>query len=173
LKSTSPLFSQRDNLFRVLAAGLRNLDEYLTAHPPPDYLFFAAFIHVYAIPGRFFEIMEMEGGRDLILSILQYRARFPQPRQDVQKGFYETLFMSFDNNWLSFVNHAKSLGVELPRPAEKLSADPQALEGAEIQEERRGDAIVDVPVGAFDEQAVGDNPSAHNSSETDDDWSTT
>jgi len=145
LKPTSPLFSRYEGLLQSLTTSLQDLPDDLTAHPPPDYLFFASLIYALRplIFGSNEEIIKTDACQNLILSILQYRARVPQFRKDIEENFYDTI-ATFENDWPDFVRRANELGVMLPPPATPPS-DPPPLEGTEIQEKTRqpsGDAII-------------------------------
>ena len=167
LQPTSPLFSQHENLLQSLATSLQDIHDDLAAHSPPDYLFFASLIYVgwllscYPVP----EVIKTDIGRNLILVILQYHARFTRLRTDIKEDFYDTLG-DFEQDWPDFVKLAEELGVVLPPPGVQPPTYPTPLEGAEIQEEPRqlsGDAIVDVRVDPLGEWSLEDNASAHSS----------
>jgi len=171
LQPTSPLFSQHQNLLKSLATSLQDLHDDLTAHPPPDYLFFASFTYVFCLlyyaPDA--GIIKTDIGQSLILAILQYRAHIAQLRRDIEVGFCNALYWSlFELDWPKFVQLAEKLGVVLPPSAARLATDPTP-EGTGIQEETRepcGDALVDIRVHPR-KQASQDTAYDHSSSAVD------
>jgi len=148
LKPTSPLFSRQGNVLQSLSSDLRGLHEDPEAGPSPDYLFFASFAYANRLLSCGSDIITTEMGRDLILAILQYRARVI-PRKDFEDGFYNSnLFgWTFENHWSEFVDNARELDIVVPSHAQGARADLLSLESAEIQEEPDhpyGDAVVEV-----------------------------
>lgn len=159
LKPTSPLVSRNIILLQSLTSGLRDLREDAETSPPPDYLFFASFAYVNGLVDYESDSITTQTGRDLILAILQYRERIV-PQKDVQDGLYDSQL--FDNNWSSFVDCARELGIIVSSPDEKPPADLAPLEAAEIQEgsdHPSGDAVVEI--------LHDHSPSTSSSSDTD------
>jgi len=144
LKPTSPLISRHVNVLQSLASYLR----YPEAGPSPAYLFFASFTYVFWLLARGSDTITTETGRDLILAILQYRARVI-PLKDFEDGFYNLNYYgwTFDDNWSNFVGRARALGIVVPSLAQEPPADLLSLKSAEIQPEPdhpSGDAVVEV-----------------------------
>ena len=136
-----------------MANRLRNLPDDLTTHPypPPDYLFFSSFTYCYWLLFRNSEIIKTEIGRDLIVALLQYRARIPQPRKDIEVKFCDSENTFLTINWSKFVENAGACGIVLPRPtdSEEPPTDPTTIGAAKIIEESCepvGDATIDVGV---------------------------
>jgi len=174
LQPTSSLFSQHQNLLQSLGTSLQDLQDNLTVHPPPDYLFFASLLYVLWLLrlGSGAEIIKTDVGQSLILIVLQYRARVTQLRRDIEKGFYNALVYTFERDWPEFVKRAKEIGVFLPAPTVQLPIGPPLLEGSEIQEELRqpsGDVIVDARVDPLGERCLQEIISAHSLEMADDD----
>jgi len=176
LKPKSPLFSRHENLLQSLTTSLQDLPDDLTTHTPPDYLFFASLLYVrlLLVFDSDKEIVKTDACQNLVLSILQYRARVPQLRKDIEERFYNTL-CTFKEDWPAFVQHANKPGVVLLPPAVPPS-HPPSLEGTEIQEITRqvsGDVIVDVQVDPVGKQSSNDAAPGHSSLEMADKDATT
>ena len=161
LQPTSPLFSQHEDLLRLLTTSLQDLHD-LVVHPPPDYLFFASLLYSLYLfrygPDYFEKIIETDVGQNLVLAILQYHARIPRLRRDIEEGFYNTALFTFGHDWPEFIERAERLGVVLPAPvapAVQLQRDLPSIEGAEIQElfQPSGEAIVDIRVIPLSERS--------------------
>ena len=162
LKPTSPLFSRHINLLQSLVSCLRDIrvheDEDTCTEPnhPPDYLFFASFAYVYWLLGPKSDLITTQTGRDLVLAILQYRARVI-PRKDIEDGFYNSYGRGwkFASKWPNFIKSARELGVVVD---EEPPADLAPIEYAESRPS--GDPIIEV---------FGDHPPyTRSSSKTDD-----
>jgi len=176
LQPTSPLFSQHEDLLRLLTTSLQDLHDDLVVHPTPDYLFFASLLYSLYLfrygPDYFEKIIETDIGQNLILAILQYHARIPRLRRDIEEEFYNTALFTFGNDWPEFIERAERLGVVLPAPvapAVQLQRDLPSIEGAEIQEllQPSGGAIVDIRVIPLSERSFQDNAFAHSPSRMD------
>ena len=147
LEHTPPLFSRHSNLLQNLATRLRDLPDDLTAHLPPDRLFFSSLINGHYLLKMNSEIIKTETGRDFILALLYYRARIPQPRKDIEIKLCDSEYFSI--NWSKFVEDAGVRGLVLPQPTGEPPAEFTTVRGAEITEEasRPGsDATIDVGV---------------------------
>jgi len=142
LKPTSPLFSRHVGLLRSLVSGLRDLqvDEDTEANPPPDYLFFASFAYVYWLLGPKSDLITTLTGRELVLAILQYRARVI-PRKDIEDGFYNSYGRGwkFASKWPNFIKSARELGIVVD---EEPPADRAPIEYAESRPS--GDPVIEV-----------------------------
>ena len=151
LKPTSPLFSRHGNVLQSLASDLRDIHEDPEAGPSLDYLFFASFTYANRLLLWDSDMITTETGRDLILAILQYRGHII-PRKDFEDGFYNSSYpgWTFDNDWSSFVDRARVLGIVVPSLAQEPPADLPPLESTEIHEKPdhpSGDAVVEVSHG--------------------------
>jgi len=128
LQSTSPPFSQHQNLLQHLTSSLQDLQNDPTAHPSSDYLFFASLTYILWLLrwGRDAETVKTDIHQHLILAILQYHARTFQLRRDIKNRFYDTSVFTFEWDWPDFIRLAEGLGVVLPPPAgQTLPADIQ------------------------------------------------
>jgi len=149
LKPTSPIFSRHVELLQSLVSGLldHHEDEDACTEPsrPPDYLFFASFAYVYWLLGPKSDLITTPTGRDLVLAILQYRARVI-PRKDIEDGFYNSYGRGwkFATKWPNFIKSASELGVVVD---EEPPADLAPIEYAESR--LSGDPVIEV---------LGDHP---------------
>jgi len=146
LKPTSPLFSRHANLLQSLASGLRGLCEGSIGGSTPDYLFFASFTYVRWLFNLGSDIITTETGRDLILSILQYRNRV-NPLNYIQDTLYNPndCGWKYDDHWRNFVMRAGRLGIVVPPPASAPQPRLPTLAFAESQgQPPSGDVVVEV-----------------------------
>jgi len=149
LEPTSPLYSTHSNLLQNLATRLRDLPEDLTTSPPPDYLFFSSFTYGCWLLDRNSGLIKTETGRDFIVALLQYRARIPQPRKDIEVEFCNPRNIFPTLNWSQFVENARASGIVLSQLAEEPPADSITIGGVKIGEgssSEAGDVTIDVGV---------------------------
>jgi len=173
-KPTSSVFSHHQDLLQSLASGLGSTHTGVETGTLPDYLFLSSLIYVTELLKQRSMAIITETGRELILTIFQYRLRF-HPRDDIMEMMSSWIKdpSAFDRVWSDFVFYAAELlGIVLPPIAEEVT-DFTPVECVDIQEEPQhtsGDAVIDF--GRIGDQVARDTASTRLSQE-DDDWATT